>query len=171
MAIAWRNERRLLMAADVADEAGGEVVDAEDDLETVDDTEPADAGSSRGLLLGTVAVIAVALVGAVVAFAMLGGGDDSASPTATETQTTIPVAGDPVNGKLVFASTGCAGCHAFAPAGASGKTGPSLDTTALTEAQIAAVIAGGRGAMTAYAGDLSPQEIADLAAFVHAGGS
>jgi mono/diheme cytochrome c family protein len=114
-------------------------------------------------------VIAVAVVGAVVAFVAVSGGDDAL--TTTQAAPTIPVAGDPVNGKVVFAATGCGGCHAFAPAGATGKTGPSLDATALTEAQLAAVIAAGRGAMPGYDRDLSAQEIADLAAYVRAGAS
>ena len=30
-------------------------------------------------------------------------------------------------GKSVFASAGCGACHTFAPAGSTGKVGPSLD--------------------------------------------
>ncbi len=102
MAIAWRNDRRALAAdADGGDADGaveGAAVGEADEIPTVQEEEQ--AGSSRGLLLGAVALIAVALVGAVVAFAALGD-DDSGSATTTETQTTIPLAGDPVNGKVV----------------------------------------------------------------------
>ena len=171
MAIAWRNDRRALAAdadgGDDDDRVGSAVVGEADETTT---PREGDADSSRGLLLGAVALIAVTLAGSVVAFAALGD-DDDAAPTSTETRTTIPLAGDPVNGKVVFAATGCGGCHSLTAAGASGKAGPSLDATSLSEAQIAAVIAGGQGAMPGYSGDLSPQEIADLAAFVHAGES
>jgi len=37
-----------------------------------------------------------------------------------------PVTGDATAGKAVFAANGCAACHTFKPAGASGKVGPDL---------------------------------------------
>jgi len=77
-----------------------------------------------------------------------------------------PAAGDPAAGEAVFASAGCGGCHAFAPAGSSGTVGPALDGTALTEAQLRDVIANGRNAMPAFADRLEEEDIADVAAFV-----
>jgi cytochrome c551/c552 len=67
-------------------------------------------------------------------------GEHEAAPTATETQPgggattptgtqTTPTQAPPGNaaaGKAVFASEGCGGCHTFAPAGATGTTGPNL---------------------------------------------
>ncbi|MBV8081282.1 MAG: cytochrome c [Actinobacteria bacterium] len=38
--------------------------------------------------------------------------------------------GDPAKGKAVFTANGCAACHTFAPAGATGKVGPDLDKLA-----------------------------------------
>jgi cytochrome c2 len=38
--------------------------------------------------------------------------------------------GNPANGKAVFAANGCASCHTYTPAGASGKVGPDLDNLA-----------------------------------------
>lgn len=46
------------------------------------------------------------------------GGDEETAPAA---------AGDPVQGKEVFAAQGCGACHIYGPAGTTGKTGPSLD--------------------------------------------
>jgi mono/diheme cytochrome c family protein len=45
--------------------------------------------------------------------------------------TTTAVAAPPpaANGKAIFLSAGCAACHTFKPAGATGKIGPDLDTT------------------------------------------
>ena len=36
-------------------------------------------------------------------------------------------AGDPAAGKAIFAANGCAACHTFKPAAATGKVGPDLD--------------------------------------------
>jgi cytochrome c551/c552 len=48
--------------------------------------------------------------------------------TPTTTTSTTPAAiGDPAAGKVVFAANGCAACHTFAPAAATGKVGPDLD--------------------------------------------
>lgn len=38
----------------------------------------------------------------------------------------ITISGDAAAGKSVFTSGGCAACHTFAPAGATGKVGPDL---------------------------------------------
>jgi cytochrome c len=38
--------------------------------------------------------------------------------------------GDAAAGKAVFAANGCASCHTFKPAGASGTVGPDLDDIA-----------------------------------------
>ncbi len=52
----------------------------------------------------------------------------STSPTtSTSTSTTPAATGDAAAGKAVFASAGCAACHTFAPAAATGKVGPDLD--------------------------------------------
>jgi cytochrome c oxidase subunit 2 len=44
------------------------------------------------------------------------------------TPTVNPSKGDPAAGKTVFASSGCAGCHTYAPAGSKAAIGPDLDT-------------------------------------------
>jgi mono/diheme cytochrome c family protein len=65
---------------------------------------------------------------------------ETTTPTVTSPQTvsipglgtvTLPqaTAANPVaKGKQVFDSAGCAGCHTFEAAGATGTTGPNLDT-------------------------------------------
>jgi heme/copper-type cytochrome/quinol oxidase subunit 1 len=69
-------------------------------------------------------------------------------------------------GRDAFETANCGGCHTLAKAGATGQVGPSLDTTALTEAEIAQVVANGRNTMPAFAGQLTDEQIGAVAAFV-----
>jgi cytochrome c551/c552 len=50
-------------------------------------------------------------------------------PTHTVPSSPQPT-GDAAAGKAVFSSAGCAACHTYGPAGASGTVGPSLDDLA-----------------------------------------
>jgi cytochrome c oxidase subunit 2 len=59
------------------------------------------------------------------------------TPTPNTVVGTLPKAttpavtkGNPANGKAVFTSAGCSGCHTFTPAGAKGTVGPNLDNLA-----------------------------------------
>jgi cytochrome c oxidase subunit I len=74
--------------------------------------------------------------------------------------------GDPESGAAIFTNAGCAGCHAFEPAGSTAQVGPPLDGTVLSARDVAALVASGRGAMPAFDQQLTVQEIADVAAFV-----
>jgi cytochrome c oxidase subunit 1 len=97
-------------------------------------------------------------------------GEDKAA-TVTETQPQPgggPPAANVEDGKTVFASAGCGGCHVFGPAGSTGTVGPALDGTALTSEQVAALVRDGRGGMPAFGGRLGDDEIEDVAAFVTA---
>ena len=118
---------------------------------------------------------ALALVGAGC-----GGGDDESSPPpATETsggaepttgggETTTGggTTGDATNGEAVFASAGCGGCHTFSKAGSSGSIGPDLDEAAPSFDKVVTQVTNGGGPMPAFKGQLSEQEIRDVAAFV-----
>jgi mono/diheme cytochrome c family protein len=74
--------------------------------------------------------------------------------------------GDAANGAEVFASAGCGGCHTLAAANSSGNTGPNLDDAQPDfEAAVAQVTNGG-GGMPPFQGQLSDQEIRDVAAYV-----
>jgi mono/diheme cytochrome c family protein len=75
--------------------------------------------------------------------------------------------GDAEAGQSVFASAGCGNCHALEAAGATGTVGPNLAETDLNEDEIRAVVTNGRGGMPSFRDQLSPQQIADVAAFVH----
>jgi len=93
------------------------------------------------------------------------------SPVTTTTPPTTtaasgPGGGDPAAGKSVFTSAGCAGCHTLKAAGAGGTVGPNLDQVQLTPALVIDRVTHGKGAMPSFAGQLSEQQIKDVAAFV-----
>jgi len=74
--------------------------------------------------------------------------------------------GDAAAGKDVFASAGCGGCHTLADAGASGTTGPNLDELKPSFEAAEAQVREGGGGMPAFEGNLSDDEIANVAAYV-----
>jgi mono/diheme cytochrome c family protein len=74
--------------------------------------------------------------------------------------------GDPANGKTVYASAGCGGCHTFSAAGSTGTVGPNLDDAAVDFDAAVQQVKNGGGGMPAFGDRLSDQEIADVAAFV-----
>jgi mono/diheme cytochrome c family protein len=99
------------------------------------------------------------------------GGDDdsdSSAPPATTTEESGGGSdtGDAANGEEVFASAGCGGCHTFEAAGSTGTTGPNLDEAAPSFDEAVEQVTNGGGAMPAFAGELSEQEIRDVAAYV-----
>ncbi len=70
-------------------------------------------------------------------------------------------------GRTVFANYGCGSCHSLADAGATGHVGPSFDGDSnLTEAFVVNRVTNGQGAMPSFGGQLSDEEIADVAAYV-----
>jgi mono/diheme cytochrome c family protein len=99
------------------------------------------------------------------------GGDDdsdSSAPPATTTEESGggSGSGDAANGEEVFASAGCGGCHTFEAAGSTGSTGPNLDELAPSFDEVVEQVTNGGGAMPAFAGELSEQEIRDVATYV-----
>jgi mono/diheme cytochrome c family protein len=120
----------------------------------------------KGLVLFLLALVLVAALPACG-----GGEDESAEPETVEG--TVPTEtggaggeGNAENGKSVYASAGCGGCHALSDAGSTGTVGPSLDESQLDEAAIAEQVRNGGGGMPAFADRLSDQEIADVSAYV-----
>ncbi len=74
--------------------------------------------------------------------------------------------GDPAAGKGVFTSAGCAGCHTLKAAGSVGTVGPNLDQVQPSRALVIDRVTHGKGAMPSFAGQLSAQQIEDVAAYV-----
>jgi mono/diheme cytochrome c family protein len=119
--------------------------------------------AEAGLVLAALALAFAFAVGGYLVGRETGGG--GGEPTVTEpTGTGGTAAGDPENGKELFAS---GGCHVLADAGAAGEVGPSLDgNTALTEALVVARVTNGQGAMPAFGDQLDEEEIADITAYI-----
>ncbi len=96
---------------------------------------------------------ALVLVAGILVLAACGGGEKTAQ------QQQSP-------GAKVFAETGCGGCHSLSAARSSGTIGPSLDALKPDSERVARqVTSGGRG-MPAFGGQLTKQEIADVAEYV-----
>jgi cytochrome c553 len=87
--------------------------------------------------------------------------------TDTETTETGATEGDPAAGKQVFVgSAACGSCHTLADAGTTGTVGPNLDEAQPSFDRAHETITNGRGAMPAFAGKLSEQQIRDVATYV-----
>jgi mono/diheme cytochrome c family protein len=95
-------------------------------------------GRHLGWFIAGTLVLFVAMLGAVEVFAAEPEEESAQAETTTEGGTTTsatepapppPAAeGKASNGKIVFSAQGCASCHTFAPASATGTVGPNLDT-------------------------------------------
>ena len=116
--------------------------------------------------------ILLALVLALAALALAGcggggddGGDGEATPPA-ETAEEPAAGGDAEAGRAVFASAGCGGCHTLEEAGATGATAPALDGANLSAEEVEEQVRNGGGAMPAFEGQLSDDEIASVSEFV-----
>jgi len=117
---------------------------------------------------------------ALLAAALLAGcGSEGVTSPAPETvigslptPTTAPVTpasklkGDPAAGKKLFTSAGCVNCHTLAAANAKGTVGPNLDQAKPDFLRATARVTLGKGAMPSFKGQLSDQQIADVAQFV-----
>jgi mono/diheme cytochrome c family protein len=74
--------------------------------------------------------------------------------------------GDVEEGALVFTEAGCNGCHALRDAGATGGTGPNLDTLRPGYEQAARQVRNGGRGMPAFSLRLTRDQIRDVAAYV-----
>ena len=112
-------------------------------------------------------MLALFLVGVAATAGYLVGRErgDGATPTETSAPPTT-AAPSAENGERVYASAGCGGCHVLAAAGSSGTVGPALDTRPLAATLVVDRVTNGLRAMPAFAGRLSEDEIADVAAYV-----
>jgi mono/diheme cytochrome c family protein len=128
----------------------------------------------------------VPLLGCTLLLAACGGAK-TVSPVPNTIEGTVPkpqkVTGDATAGKAVFASQGCASCHTYAPANATGKVGPDLANiasdaqkayqgsvedyvkTSITDPNAYVVAGFPKGVMPAFT-SLSQKQIADLVSFL-----
>lgn len=123
----------------------------------------------------------ILLLAALVVGAVGCGGSEDASPTPETVIGTIPTEsgggdtggggggggeGDAAAGKDVYASAGCGSCHTLSDAGSSGTVGPNLDDSSIDFDGAVQQISDGGGGMPPFSGQLSEQQIADVAAYV-----
>jgi cytochrome c551/c552 len=117
------------------------------------------------------------------------GATTTAATTTSGGKTTPAGGGNAAAGKAVFAANGCASCHTFKPANATGTVGPNLDTQPASDAKADnnmnlsafikesiqnpdAYIAKGysKGIMpTTFGQSLSSKQLNDLVAFIVSG--
>ena len=76
------------------------------------------------------------------------------------------VTGNATAGKQVFETAGCKSCHTLKDAGATGTVGPNLDDAKPDKDLVITRVTKGMGAMPPFAGQLTDQQIADVAAYV-----
>lgn len=74
--------------------------------------------------------------------------------------------GDAEAGAEVFASAGCGSCHAFEAAGSTATAAPDLDGSSVGFEAAVEQIRNGGGGMPPFAGQLSDEQIRDVATFV-----
>ena len=129
----------------------------------IDEPDASEAPPTLWRVLAGPVSLALAAIALIVGV-MIGVGLDEEEAAAPPPPTTLPAGYE--EGEALFASQGCGGCHALEVAGSNGATGPSLDVTQLTEPELAAVIANGRGAMPAFSPGLSDEEIDAVAVYV-----
>jgi len=92
---------------------------------------------------------------------------DETTTDETTTDTGTAGEGDPVAGKEVFLGAGgCGSCHTLADAGTSGTIGPNLDDAQPSVELALDRVTNGQGAMPPFSGQLTEQQIADVAAYV-----
>jgi sulfite dehydrogenase len=108
----------------------------------------------------------------LVAFGLLlaGCGGETVSPAPETVVGTVPttaeVKGDPTAGKQVFETAGCKSCHTLKDAGATATVGPNLDDAKPALDLVIDRVTNGKGVMPSFSGQLSQQQIADVAAYV-----
>ena len=124
-----------------------------------------------------VAVLLLALALGLLGAGCLDGEEQSATPetvvgtlpTSSSSGEQLPamkLTGDAAAGKQVFETAGCKGCHTLADAGATGTVGPNLDDAKPDKDLVIDPVTKGMGAMPPFAGQLTDQQIADVAAYV-----
>ena len=145
-------------------------------------------GNRLGLFILVAAVLFVGTMAGVVYFAKeeehaeasethgTASGEEPETTESTETTETLPTEttaggggeaqGDPVAGEQVFASAGCGGCHTLEAAGSSGNVGPNLDDAKPDHDLVVDRVTNGQGAMPSFQGQLSEEDIQNVAAYV-----
>jgi mono/diheme cytochrome c family protein len=87
-------------------------------------------------------------------------------PTLAPATPAFKLKGDPTAGKALFLKSGCISCHTLADAHATGTVGPNLDQAKPDYRLATARVTLGKGVMPSFKGQLTAQQIADVASYV-----
>jgi mono/diheme cytochrome c family protein len=87
-------------------------------------------------------------------------------PTVEPATPAFKLTGTPTAGKAIFQKAGCVGCHTLADAHATGTVGPNLDNAKPDYRLATARVTLGKGQMPSFKGQLTDQQIADVASYV-----
>ena len=123
------------------------------------------------------AALTTVLLGVLLVGVAAWGGGEEVSPTPETVIGTLPegtteeapastVEGDAAAGEEVFTANGCGSCHTLEAAGSSGSIGPNLDDSQPDTELVVDRVTNGAGAMPAFEGQLTEQQITDVAAYV-----
>jgi cytochrome c5 len=124
-----------------------------------------------GRSIGVFTAVAITLVVVMLASVELFGeaheaeGAEEGEPAATEPAGGGEGGGDAAAGEAVFTAN-CGSCHTLSEAGTSGTVGPNLDESTLDLQAVVEQVTNGGGAMPAFGGQLSEEEIQNVSAFV-----
>ena len=124
-----------------------------------------------GRSIGVFAAVAVALVLVVLVSVELAGEEggseegEGGESVATETNGGGGAEGDAAAGEAVFTAS-CGSCHTLEEAGTSGNVGPNLDESTLPLDAVVTQVENGGGGMPPFGGQLSEDDIRNVAAFV-----
>jgi cytochrome c6 len=114
-------------------------------------------GRRVGLFVAVTVLFTAGMLGTIIALAK-----EPKEPREAAAETTAPAAA----GKTVFETAGCTSCHTLKAANAHGTVGPNLDDKKPPAALVVDRVTHGKGVMPPFAGQLTPKQIADVAAFV-----
>lgn len=133
----------------------------------------ASARFARLGFLAASAALATASIAASLNAQGTAGNAPTSAPTPAPTPATAPTAAPPADpakvekGRELFAIWGCATCHALNDADATGHVGPGFDhNPGLSYALIVDRVTNGQGPMPAFGGQMTEQEISELAAYI-----
>jgi mono/diheme cytochrome c family protein len=93
-------------------------------------------------------------------------GQNPAAAPAPATSSPVPANASATAGAKVFGAAGCGSCHTLAAANATGQVGPNLDSARPGYETVVEKVTNGGGGMPSFKGQLSEQQIRDVAAFV-----
>ena len=123
-------------------------------------------GRRMAVFVAVAALLVVIMLGSVELF-----GETHEAEGAEEGGESVPAetdgggGGDAAAGEPIFVES-CGSCHTLEEAGTSGTVGPNLDDSTLDVAAVVEQVTNGGGAMPAFGGQLSEEEIQNVAAYV-----